>query len=71
GAATTVAAAPATTVAPAATVAPVNTTPFNVTDISLPRTGANGVGTTPLFGVAAILAGVTALVIARRRRPVA
>ncbi|MGZ4767698.1 MAG: ice-binding family protein [Ilumatobacteraceae bacterium] len=71
GTATTVAAAPETTVAPAATVAPVDTTPFNVTDISLPRTGANSVGTTPLFGVAAILAGVTALVIARRRRPVA
>jgi LPXTG-motif cell wall-anchored protein len=66
-----VAAGSATTVAAVATIATVDTTPFNVTDISLPRTGANGVGSTPVFGVAAILVGVTALVIARRRRPAA
>jgi type VI secretion system secreted protein VgrG len=64
------AAATTTTVAGAAvtTVAAVDTTPFNVTDISLPRTGSKGVGSMSLAGAATLLVGAAVLMIARRRR---
>ncbi|MEO7370344.1 MAG: ice-binding family protein [Ilumatobacteraceae bacterium] len=78
---TTVAAAPVTvpppgapggpviTVAPSDTTAPTLPSGFNVTDITLPRTGSNGVGPTSLYGAGALLLGIGALVLARRRRP--
>ena len=64
--------APATTVAGATvaavdTIAPADTT-FNVTDITLPRTGSKSVSTASLAGAAMLLVGAAALMIARRRR---
>ena len=58
--------------APAATttIVPVDTTPaaptFNV-DITLPKTGDKGVGSTSMFATAALVLGAAALVLARRR----
>jgi type VI secretion system secreted protein VgrG len=71
GSATTVAGS-ATTVAGSATTTPagvtVATSPeFNVTDLTLPRTGT-GVGTTSRLGSAALVLGGFALVLTRRRR---
>jgi LPXTG-motif cell wall-anchored protein len=71
--ATTVAGPAATVPAPAATVAPVDTTPttptFGATDITLPRTGSRGVGSTSAIGGLALVLGAAAIVLARRRRP--
>ncbi|MEO8266169.1 MAG: LPXTG cell wall anchor domain-containing protein [Ilumatobacteraceae bacterium] len=59
---------------------PVDTTPaavvttvpaFNVTDITLPRTGYRSVGSTSVFATTALGIGAIALVLARRRRPAA
>jgi LPXTG-motif cell wall-anchored protein len=63
--------APATTVVGApTTVAPVATVPaFSATDITLPKTGSRGVGSTSLVGGLALALGAAALVLARRRRP--
>ena len=65
---TTIAAAPVdTTSAAGATTVPT----FNVTDITLPRTGNKGVGSTSMFATTALGLGAIALVLARRRRPAA
>ncbi|MEP7203320.1 MAG: ice-binding family protein [Ilumatobacteraceae bacterium] len=54
-----------------AIAAPTTTAPtLVVTDITLPRTGTS-VGSTPLYGAAALVIGAGALVLARRRRSVA
>ena len=54
------------------TIVPVDTTPatvpaFNVTDITLPKTGDTGVGSTSMFATAALVLGAAALMLARRR----
>ena len=68
-AATTVpAAAPVATVAAVDTIAPVDTTLFNVTDITLPRTGNKSLSTASLAGAAVLIIGAAVLMIARRRR---
>jgi LPXTG-motif cell wall-anchored protein len=69
---TTATQAPATTVAAApVTVPAVTVTTFALpTDITLPRTG-NDVGATPYIGMIALGLGLAAIVLARRRRPVA
>jgi LPXTG-motif cell wall-anchored protein len=65
-ASTTVAGAASTTAPPASpTTTPVD---FNVTDITLPRTG-HAVGPTPYLGGIALILGAAALMLARRRRP--
>jgi LPXTG-motif cell wall-anchored protein len=64
------AAPPATTTT--VTAIPLDTTPaVTVTDITLPRTGNQGVGSTSLFATSALVLGAAALMLARRRRPAA
>jgi type VI secretion system secreted protein VgrG len=74
--------APSTTTAPAATPAPTSpastvpgntgvtptTAPFNATDITLPATGKS-TATMSVIGLAALLMGIVAIVITRRREP--
>ncbi len=60
--------APATTIP--AVALPTTVPPVVVTDITLPRTGP-AVGATPIYGVAALVLGAAALILARRRRPAA
>ncbi len=64
--------------APAATtIVPIDTTPgavttvptITVTDITLPKTGDKGVGSTSMFATTALVLGAAALLVARRRRP--
>jgi LPXTG-motif cell wall-anchored protein len=64
---TTIAAAPVDTTP--ATVA--TTVPIVVTDITLPNTGRSQVVSTTSVGVVALLFGAAALMISRRRRPLA
>ncbi|HEX3089693.1 MAG TPA: ice-binding family protein [Ilumatobacteraceae bacterium] len=68
---TTVAAAPIDT-APAAPAPTVATVPgFNVTDITLPRTGSKNVAPTSSIAALALILGAGAILLARRRRPTA